>query len=77
MRAWKEDLNFRELVLNDPEITKKVPRSKIEHAFDLQRQLKNIDKIFVRVFPAKTRGKASAKTLTAPARRKKRIARAS
>jgi adenylosuccinate lyase len=51
MRAWKEDLDFRELILNDPEISGRVPRSKIERAFDLKRQLKNIDKIFARVFP--------------------------
>ena len=55
MRAWKEDLDFHELVLNDPEIRGRVPRAKIEHAFDLKRQLKNIDKIFARVFP-KTNG---------------------
>jgi adenylosuccinate lyase len=54
MRAWKEDLDFRELILNDPEISRRVPRAKIEHAFDLKRQLKNIDKIFARVFPAKS-----------------------
>jgi hypothetical protein len=30
-----------------------VPRAKIEHAFDLKRQLKNIDKIFRRVFAEK------------------------
>ena len=51
MHAWKEDLDFHELVLNDPAITGRVPRAKIEHAFDLKRQLKNIDKIFARVFP--------------------------
>ncbi len=50
MRAWKEGLNFRELVLNDPEITAKVPRQEIEYAFDLDRQLKNVDKILARVF---------------------------
>jgi adenylosuccinate lyase len=50
MRAWKEDLDFHELVINDPEITRRVPRAKIEHAFDLKRQLRNIDKIFARVF---------------------------
>jgi adenylosuccinate lyase len=50
MRAWKEDLNFQELVLADKEITGKVPRKQIEHAFDLDRQLKNVDKIFARVF---------------------------
>lgn len=51
MRAWRENLDFHELVLNDPEISGRVPRAKIERAFDLQRQLKNIDKIFARVFP--------------------------
>jgi adenylosuccinate lyase len=50
MRAWKEDLNFRELVMNDPEITSKVKRETLEHAFDLQRPLRNVDKIFQRVF---------------------------
>jgi adenylosuccinate lyase len=50
MRAWRENLDFHELVLNDPEISGRVPRAKIERAFDLQRQLKNIDKIFARVF---------------------------
>ena len=53
MRAWKEDLDFHQLVLQDPAITGRVPREKIEHAFDLKRQLKNIDKIFARVFPEK------------------------
>ncbi len=50
MRAWKEDLNFRELVLNDPEITSRVPAKQIEHAFSIERQLRNVDKIFARVF---------------------------
>ena len=51
MRAWKEGLNFRELVLKDKAITSRVPRQQIERAFDLQRQLRNVDKIFARVFP--------------------------
>ncbi len=55
MRAWKENLNFHQLILNDPEIGRRVPRAKIERAFDLKRQLKNIDKIFARVFPGKTK----------------------
>ncbi len=62
MRAWKEGLNFRDLVLHDKEITRRVPRQQIEHAFDLKRQLRNIDRIFARVFPgqptpAKARGR--------------------
>jgi adenylosuccinate lyase len=50
MKAWKEELNFRELVLNDPDITSKVKRETIENAFNLKRQLRNTDKIFKRVF---------------------------
>jgi adenylosuccinate lyase len=50
MRAWKEDLNFRELIMSDPEITGKVKRETLEHAFDLQRPLRNVDQIFRRVF---------------------------
>jgi adenylosuccinate lyase len=50
MRAWKEGLNLRDLVLADKEITSRIPRPQIERAFDLKRQLRNIDKIFARVF---------------------------
>jgi adenylosuccinate lyase len=50
MRAWKEDLDFRQVVMNDKEITSRVPVKQLEHAFDLSRQLRNIDKIFARVF---------------------------
>src|SRR5277367_4907521 len=64
MRAWRDGLDFREQILNDPEISGRVPRAKIERAFDLKRQLKNIDKIFARVFPdrvASRKKTASAK----------------
>lgn len=59
MRAWKQDDNFRQLVLNDPDITSRVPRQKIERAFDLKRQLRNVDKIFLRVFGKSAKAKAS------------------
>jgi adenylosuccinate lyase len=59
MRAWKENLDFHQLVLADKEITTKVPRAQIEHAFNLQRQLKNVDKIFARVFGTKKPEKQS------------------
>jgi len=59
MRAWKEDLDFHELIVNDPEIRGRVPKVKIERAFDLSRQLKNIDGIFARVFPDKTAARKS------------------
>lgn len=50
MRAWKDDLNFRELVMHDPEITGRVPAKQIEQAFSIERQLRNVGKIFRRVF---------------------------
>jgi adenylosuccinate lyase len=67
MRAWKEDLDFHDLILNDPEIRRRVPRAKIDRAFDLRRQLKNIDKIFARVFPnnASKKNAAPSKKKTA------------
>src|SRR5712691_9217533 len=55
MRAWKEGLDFKQLVLADEEITSKVPRKQIEQAFVLSRQLKNVDRIFARVFTDKAR----------------------
>ena len=62
MRAWKENLDFHELIVNDPEIRGRVPRARIERAFDLDRQLKNIDKIFARVFPNRAAGQKVAVT---------------
>ena len=53
MHAWKEGLDFHQLVLADKEITSRVPRKQIEYAFDLKRQLKNVDKVFARVFGTK------------------------
>jgi adenylosuccinate lyase len=69
MHAWRKGLDFHDLVVNDPTIRGRVPRAKIEQAFDLKRQLKNIDKIFARVFPNKTAVKKAA------ASSKKRVAR--
>jgi adenylosuccinate lyase len=69
MHAWRKGLDFHDLVVNDPTIRGRVPRAKIEHAFDLKRQLKNIDKIFARVFPNKAAVKKDA------ASSKKRVAR--
>jgi adenylosuccinate lyase len=69
MHAWRKGLDFHDLVVNDLTIRGRVPRAKIERAFELKRQLKNIDKIFVRVFPNKAAVKKDA------ASSKKRVAR--
>ena len=71
MRAWKEGLNFHDLVLADKEITGRVPRKQIEYAFDLQRQLKNVDKIFARVFTSKSTSRSSVKVAPKKAQKKR------
>ncbi len=72
MRAWKEGLNFHDLILADKEITGKVPRKQIEYAFDLQRQLKNVDKIFSRVFKTEEASRAKSSTGARPPRTRTR-----
>src|SRR5277367_6123546 len=73
MRAWREGLNFRELILQDKEITRRVPRAQIDRAFDLKRQLINIDKIFARVFTGPDKGGSrKPRTKQRPAKRSKR-----
>jgi len=49
MRAWKEDLVFREEVASDPKITALLSTEKLEKTFDYARQLGNVDAIFARV----------------------------
>ena len=49
MRAWQQDLNFREEVGNDPAVAKLLSPEKLSHAFDMKRQLTNVDTIFNRV----------------------------
>jgi adenylosuccinate lyase len=68
MRAWKENLDFHQLILADKEIAAKVPRKQIEHAFDLSRQLKNVDKIFGRVFGNNKKPRSFAASRSKPKR---------
>jgi adenylosuccinate lyase len=49
MRAWKEDLNFREEVARDAQISALLTPEKLEKTFDYMRQLGNVDAIFKRV----------------------------
>jgi adenylosuccinate lyase len=52
MIAWESEGNFRERAAKDPRITKFLDAAALANAFDLQRQLRNIDKLFDRVFGA-------------------------
>ncbi len=49
MRAWKDDLVFRDEVARDPAITKLLSAEKLAQTFDYTRQLRNVDAIFKRV----------------------------
>ena len=49
MRAWREDLVFRDLVAADPAISGRLSPEQLSRVFDLSRQLSNVDAIFARV----------------------------
>lgn len=61
MRAWKQGLNFRDLIMKDTRITRRVPRKQIEQAFNLKRQIRNVDQIFARVFGKEERASKAKK----------------
>ncbi len=71
MQAWNDGVNFRELIERDPEIASRVSRQQIERAFDLDRQLRNVDKIFARVFEEPRPGGSGRAAPTAQAAVKK------
>jgi adenylosuccinate lyase len=50
MRVWDEGANFRNLVMSDERITGKLSREELDALFDVSKQLRNVDKIFDRVF---------------------------
>jgi len=61
MRSWREGVSFRELVKNDKVIRSNVPVKKLDEAFDLKRQLRNVNKIFTRVFGKSGKARSSAR----------------
>jgi adenylosuccinate lyase len=50
MRCWEEDGDFRASILADKQILSYLKVEQIEAAFSTARQLKNVDRIFARVF---------------------------
>jgi len=50
MKAWDEEGDFRKAVEEDPEIRAVLAKEKLAETFSLERQLRNVDKIFKRVF---------------------------
>jgi adenylosuccinate lyase len=50
MKAWDEGSNFKELVAKDADIARTLSADQISRAFDLNVQLRNVGRIFERVF---------------------------
>lgn len=50
MKMWDHGADFRSSILEDTDITGLLSRDEIEAIFDLKVQLRNVDKIFNRVF---------------------------
>jgi len=50
MKVWDEGGDFRDLVLKDEEIRAKLSADEIERVFDVKHYLRNVDKVFARVF---------------------------
>ena len=50
MKVWDEGGEYKELVLNDEDINSKLSMEEIENVFDVKHYLRNVGKVFERVF---------------------------
>jgi len=50
MKVWDEGGEYKDLVMQDADITAKLSNEEIERVFDLKHYLRNVDKVFARVF---------------------------
>jgi adenylosuccinate lyase len=50
MKVWDEDGDYKELVTSDADVTSKLSPEEIARVFDLKHYLRNVDKVFERVF---------------------------
>jgi adenylosuccinate lyase len=50
MKAWEEEGDFRQAIDEDPEVGRVLKPEQIAEAFSLERQLRNVDRIFEQVF---------------------------
>ncbi len=49
MRVWKERVELKDLFLEDPEVMELLSEDELNHCFDVQASLKNVDLIFERL----------------------------
>lgn len=50
MKVWDEGGDYKKLVMNDADVTSKLSPEEIARVFDLKHYLRNVDKVFNRVF---------------------------
>jgi adenylosuccinate lyase len=50
MKVWDEGGEFKDLVMNDVDISAKLSAQEIENVFDIKYYLRNVEKVFARVF---------------------------
>ena len=50
MKVWDEGGEYRDLVMNDADITSRLSPEEIARVFDLKHYLRNVDRVFERVF---------------------------
>jgi adenylosuccinate lyase len=56
MEAWRSEGDFRQRVLDDPEVRAALSEAEIEDVFRLERYLTHVDAVFERVFGRESRG---------------------
>jgi adenylosuccinate lyase len=59
MKVWDEGGEYRDLVMNDADISAFLTPEEIERVFDVKHYLRNVEKVFERVFEANSKGQAS------------------
>ncbi len=50
MRSFNEQVDFKQLLLADADVTRVLPPAEIEKAFDLHEQFQHVNHVFDRVF---------------------------
>jgi adenylosuccinate lyase len=50
MKVWDEGGNYQELVTSDADISSHLSAEEIARVFDLKHYLRNVEKVFARVF---------------------------
>ena len=51
MKTWRQTIDFKESLLEDKEVSRYLDRKDLDKIFDLDYYLRNVNKIFSRVFP--------------------------